>query len=85
MGKSVTQSGLICPECGSTFTIWRHKGSQRELYHKKFLYCITCQKVTNHIELHNIDEYLSKIKRLADKDLTQEERHIKELIKKRSE
>ena len=85
MNKRVTQSGLICPECGNTFTIWRRTASQREKYHKKYLYCAKCNKVTNHIELKNMDLYFAKLRFKNKEELNEEEQKIYQLIKKRGE
>ena len=83
MNKSTVQTSLICPECGNIFQIWRKTNKQKELFHKKKLFCIVCHKEVNHIELKNIDLFLASLE--FKNELTEEEKKIKTLIKKRGE
>lgn len=51
MGKS-TISDFFCVECGNKgISCPRKNGQQREAGHLKKLYCIFCQKETNHAEV----------------------------------
>ena len=85
MSNKVAQTSLICPECGNIFKIWRLKCHQRNLYHKKNLFCVKCNKETNHIELKDIDLYLSSLEFKNEEDFTEEEKEVWQLIKKRGE
>ncbi len=76
--QKTTSSELVCSDCGAIFTIARKKGQQREKYHKKTLYCYYCNKVTIHIEVKNLD--LLKEELSFKKELTEEERQLKELL-----
>ena len=77
------QTSLICPECGNITSIWRRTGRQKELYHKKKFFCPMCQKELNHIELKNIDFFIASLN--FKDNLTEEEKYIKSLVKKRGE
>ncbi|MBQ9019562.1 MAG: hypothetical protein IJ097_04570 [Bacilli bacterium] len=83
MNKKVTPTSLICPECGNISKIWRSTNKQKEMYHKKKLYCVICKKEINHIELKDIDFFIAGLK--FKEELTEEEIKIKTLIKKRGE
>jgi len=83
MNNKVVQTSLICPECGNVFKIWRKIHKQKELFHKKRLFCVFCNKEVNHIELKNIDIFLANLE--YKDNLTEEEIKIKTLIKKRGE
>ncbi len=59
MIKKTVLTDLICLECGSITTISRRESRQRELYHRKHIYCPKCQTVTGQIELK--DKALIKV------------------------
>lgn len=74
---------LLCPECGSTFPISRRLGKQKKLYHRKKLYCVTCKKETNQIEIKDIDMFLGELSFINENELTEEEKKVIQLVKKR--
>ncbi len=49
--KKTVNVVLKCGECSSVQTIRRRKCRRKKQGHKKTLYCIKCQKKTEHIEL----------------------------------
>ena len=74
---------LLCPECGSTFPIRRKQGKQKKKFHHKKLYCIKCKKETNQIEIKDIDKFLGTLSFLVEDELTEEEKTVIQLVKKR--
>ena len=83
MNKKVAKSDLICLQCGEYFPTWKDSGTQRKMYERKVLYCPKCQKNTTHVELQNIDVYIASLKFREESTLTDEEKEIYRLIKKR--
>ena len=55
MRNNTVSSDLICKECGTIMIIPRYKNSMREKYHIKDIYCYNCEKITKHIEVHELD------------------------------
>ena len=54
----ITGNEFYCCICGSKgIPIIRKKGSEREAGHLKKLFCLTCQKETNHVECREWDGY----------------------------
>lgn len=54
----VTISEFYCTECGQKgIPIARKKGKQREAGHLKKIFCLTCQKETNHVEIKPFGSY----------------------------
>lgn len=77
------QTSIICPECGNISKLWRRPGKQKELYHKKKFFCPICKKEINHIEIKDADLFLASLN--FKTELTEEEKYIKTLVKKRGE
>ena len=49
---------FYCVYCGNKgIPVMRQKGSQREKGHLKKLFCLTCQKETNHVEIRPFGQY----------------------------
>ena len=47
-------SDFYCSQCGTKgLPVWRKGGAAREKGHLKKLFCLKCQKETNHIECNN--------------------------------
>lgn len=47
-------SDFYCTLCGTKgIPVWRRKGAAREKGHLKKLFCLKCQKETNHVECKN--------------------------------
>ena len=84
MPKTV-QTDLICPDCGNTFTIMRKENKQKKEFHKKWLYCPSCKKETDHIEVRNMDILLKRIEFKDKTERTAEEAKILKLVNKRKE
>ncbi len=56
--KSFTISEFYCIKCGNKgMPIARSNGNQREGGHMKKLYCITCKRQVNHVEIKPFSEY----------------------------
>lgn len=56
--KEITKSEFYCTECGKRgIPIARRIGQQREPGHLKKLFCLTCQKETNHAEIRPFGAY----------------------------
>ena len=54
----ILQSDFYCTQCGNKgLPVWRKKGQEREIGHLKILYCIHCNKETNHIEIRADQKY----------------------------
>ena len=83
MNKKVAKSDLMCLKCGEYFPTWKDKGTQRKMFERKVLYCPKCCKNTNHVELQNIDLYKASLEFIEENTLTEEEKEIYQLIKKR--
>ena len=48
---STTLTYYRCPECGNVFWVWRKSNARRRDGHLKLLFCTTCGKRTNHVQL----------------------------------
>lgn len=58
MSYTTTQSKFFCVYCGNEgIPIRRKKGQYRQGGHLKKLYCLNCQKETNHAEVREIGGY----------------------------
>ena len=77
------QTSLICPECGSVFPIMRKQSELRKQFHIKTLYCPFCEKLTDHIEIINLDFWLEEISRKKETDKSEEEAKVYSLVRKR--
>ena len=54
----VLDNEFYCVKCGSRgFTIPRKRGAERESGHLKKLFCLHCQKETNHVEICPNSDY----------------------------
>lgn len=51
----IVKTNLWCPKCEKTTSIFRKRNKQKKAGHKKKLYCYTCGKRTNHIELRDYE------------------------------
>jgi hypothetical protein len=52
-GNSILNS-FYCTQCGNQgIPIWRKKNASREKGHLKKIFCLNCQKETNHVECNN--------------------------------
>ena len=50
-------SDFYCINCGKKgIPVWRKRGHLREPGHRKALYCTTCGRVVNHIEIRTMEE-----------------------------
>ena len=57
-GNRTTISRTFCTACGREgISIPRKAGHQREAGHLKVLYCLYCQKETNHVEIRPFGSY----------------------------
>ena len=83
MINNMTQTSLICPNCGTIFPIFRKTSQQRSLFHRKKLYCIKCNQITNHIELKNADETIAFLQHIDEIYMTEDQKQVYQLIKKR--
>ena len=83
MSNKVARSDLMCLKCGNNLPTWNYMGTQRKMYKKMVLYCPECKKETKHVELQNIDTYISSLEFKDQTTLTKEEMKIYQLIKKR--
>ena len=84
MTKTI-RTDLICPECGSIFPIMRRENKQKNSFHSKYLYCPTCKKITNQLEMKEYDKLLEMIDRKDDKSKTEDEKKVYKLLRKRSD
>lgn len=82
--NNVTQTKLICPDCGNVFPIMRKTCNQKKTFHRKWLYCIKCNKVTNHIEIKDLEKWISEIEFKEENEINKKEKEVYLLIKKRS-
>ena len=58
MGKFITDNLYYCTQCGLRgMPIVRMKGKEREAGHLKKLWCLNCQKETNHVECRPFSNY----------------------------
>ena len=49
--KNGDTSNFYCTQCGNKgVPIWRRAGAEREAGHLKRLFCLNCNKETNHVE-----------------------------------
>lgn len=54
----ITDDQFYCTQCGRKgLPIIRHKGKAREAGHLKKIFCLTCQKETNHVEVRPHTRY----------------------------
>lgn len=54
----LTTSDFYCVYCGNKgIPVIRQNGSQREKGHLKRLFCLTCQRETNHVEIRPFGKY----------------------------
>lgn len=49
--RQVRQRVLACPNCGTKTYIWRKASKLRERGHKKRMWCPTCGKERNFVEM----------------------------------
>ena len=84
MSKTI-RTDLICPECGSIFPIMRRECNQKKAFHRKYLYCPTCKKTTNQLEMKEYDKLLEMIDRKEDASMTEDEKKVYKLLRKRSD
>lgn len=68
----MNKSELICGICGNSTSIFRNKGSRRNKYHIKDLYCIKCEKITKHIELGDLDFVKKELEFKENKNITEQ-------------
>lgn len=45
---------LVCNDCGTKREILRRSSKNKKIGHSKHMFCIKCQKKTEHIEQHEI-------------------------------
>ena len=56
--KKFSIHSFYCPMCGKkTMELPRSKSAQREVFHRKKLYCPWCKETLNQIEIKNEAEY----------------------------
>ena len=56
--QNAVMSEFYCTQCGTKgLPIWRRAGKEREAGHLKKLYCLKCQKETNHVECKENTHY----------------------------
>lgn len=54
----MTMSEFYCTQCGRKgIPVWRRMGNEREAGHLKKLFCLTCQRETNHAECKPFTKY----------------------------
>lgn len=54
----MTNSEFYCTQCGNQgIPVWRKQNQQRESGHLKKLFCLHCQKETNHVEVRHGGSY----------------------------
>ena len=60
--QNTVQSKLYCSVCHKEgIPIWRKKNKLKEKGHMKKMYCIHCQKETNHAEQRHADKLAPKL------------------------
>ena len=79
------RTDLIRPECGCIFPIMRRECNQKKAFHRKYLYCPTCKKTTNQLEMKEYDKLLEMIDRKEDASMTEDEKKVYKLLRKRSD
>ena len=58
MGLEMESSDFFCTQCGNkSYSLFRKKSKQREPGHLKKLYCPTCMKEYNHVEIRPNSKY----------------------------
>lgn len=58
MSSNATMSEFYCTICGKRgIPVWRKNGRAREAGHLKKLFCLNCQKETNHAEIKPFTKY----------------------------
>lgn len=58
--KKFSIHSFYCPMCGKkTMELPRSKSAQREVFHRKKLYCPWCKMTLNQIEIKNDEEYFN--------------------------
>lgn len=58
MSRLITDNEFYCTQCGGRgLPIVRTKGKEREAGHLKKLFCLNCQKETNHVECRYNTKY----------------------------
>lgn len=58
MRSNTIMSEFFCTQCGCKgIPVWRKKGKEREAGHLKRLFCLKCNKETNHIEIKPDNSY----------------------------
>ena len=56
--KNATASEFYCTKCGKKgIPIWRKSGREREAGHLKKIWCLHCNKQTNHVECKPFTKY----------------------------
>ena len=83
MSNKVAKSDLMCLRCGNIIPTWNYMGTPRKMFQKKMFYCPKCLKNTKHIELQNIDTYIASLEFKDPETMTEQEKDIYKLIKKR--
>ena len=57
MGSHLTEHSFYCIKCGNRgIPLMRNRGFRHEKFHRKKLYCITCQQEINHVECKDEEE-----------------------------
>ena len=57
MGKYYSVHDFYCLKCGNKgLPIQRGRNLQREKFHRKKLYCMTCKEEVNHVECKNLED-----------------------------
>ena len=83
MSNKVANSDFMCLKCGNILPMWEYMGTQRRKYQRKVLYCPICHTYTKHVELQNADKLIASLSFKDESTLTDDERMIYQLIKKR--
>lgn len=81
MNRNVT-SNYICLECGNIFPLMRDLGAQKQLYHRRRLYCVNCKKNTIHLEVRDIDRLKAELEFINKEQMTKDEYRVYKLLKK---
>ena len=74
---------LVCPECGTIFPMMRKVGKQKDVSHRKWLYCYVCKKETNHVEGRDLDSIIARAGIIGEENLSRKEKEVYQYIKKR--
>jgi len=85
MNKKTVATSLICPDCGNIFPIMRKVNKQKSLFHRKYLYCPMCKKVTNHIEAKDLEKLLFILDNTTEEEKTEDEKKVYQLLRKRGD